>query len=87
MTDDLRDWRSTVDLAATESLEHICLFSENLIWGDWIESPDSELERRFARRVPVCPQCGRQRKALRPRPHVRREVRPGIVSHQLSNRT
>jgi hypothetical protein len=55
---------------------HICFFSDRLIWGDWERSGD--LMERLARRVPVCPECGRQRPALRPRPAVRREARAEV---------
>jgi hypothetical protein len=55
---------------------HICFFSDRLIWGDWERSGD--LVERLARRVPVCPVCGRQRPPIRPRPPVRREVRAEV---------
>jgi hypothetical protein len=57
---------------------HICFYSERLIWDDWKRSPESGLAERFARRVPVCPDCGKQRPALRPRPPVRREARAEV---------
>jgi hypothetical protein len=54
---------------------HVCFYSERLIWDDWRPSAVSGVVERFARRVPVCAVCGRQRQALRPRPPVRREAR------------
>jgi hypothetical protein len=55
---------------------HICFYSERLIWGAWERSGD--LVERLARRVPVCPECGRERPSIRPRPPVRREVRAEV---------
>jgi Uncharacterized protein conserved in bacteria C-term(DUF2220) len=55
---------------------HVCFFSESLVWSDWERSGD--LLERLARRVPVCPVCGRQRQPVRPRPPVRREVRAAV---------
>ena len=54
---------------------HVCFYSERLIWDDWRPSSVAGVVERFARRVPVCAVCGRQRQALRPRPPVRREAR------------
>jgi hypothetical protein len=54
---------------------HICFYAERLTWHDWRPSAVPGVVERFARRVPVCTVCGRERPALRPRPPVRREAR------------
>lgn len=52
---------------------HICYYHPRLVWSDW--APAGGLVERFARRLPVCPLCGRERPAQYPRPAMRRELR------------
>jgi len=57
---------------------HECRWKDHLVWGEWI--PEPPLRRREARRVPVCPECGAERAARRPRWVERMHVeaaRPG----------
>jgi hypothetical protein len=56
-----------------EDESHTCRYRERQVWSEWSRS--GSLAERFARRVPVCEVCGRERPARRPRPAVMREVR------------
>jgi Protein of unknown function C-terminus (DUF2399) len=59
-----------------EESAHTCRYVRRLTWSDWYRS--GALAERWARRIPICGICGRERPARRPRPPALREVRAEI---------